>query len=244
MSWTPAHDVVFCREILFQNPYSEKKKSVQRSAIWDSIADKLSDIDQPKFTVDKRSVRDHISILIKRQKRKVAAEEKASGINPEPTELDNALEQIMALEETADVELAELNNEKKEKVEQDKLTATDMRKKAMEKLGDTQKRQREEGDQKTRKSRRNGNDALQFLKEKADKDMELKREEIRLKQSQQSLEEKRVEVLLLQQKQQQDNQIIQQEQQRQMMNMHMLLMSQQQEQTKALMSLVEKIAHK
>ena len=192
---------------------------------------------------DKRSVRDHISILIKQQKRKVAVEEKASGINPEPTELDNALEQIMALEETADVELAELNNEKKEKVEQDKLTPTDMRKKAMEKLGDTQKRQREEGDQKTRKSRRNGNDALQFLKEKADKDMELKREEISLKQSQQSLEEKRVEVLLLQQKQQ-DNQIIQQEQQRQMMNMHMLLMSQQQEQTKALMSLVEKIAHK
>ena len=127
MSWTHAKDILLCREIIFQNPYSEKN-SVQRSAIWDSIADKLNDTDQPKFKVDKRSVRDHIAILIKRQKRKIAAEEKASGINPEPTELDNALEEIIALEETADVELAELNNDKKEKIEQDKLTATDEKK--------------------------------------------------------------------------------------------------------------------
>lgn len=244
MSWTPAKDILLCREIIFQNPYSEKKKSVQRSAIWDRIADKLNDIDQPKFNVDKRAVRDHIAILIKRQKRKVAAEEKASGINPEPTELDTALEEIIALEDAADVELAELNNEKKEKIEQDKLTATDMRKKAMEKLGDTQKRQRKEGDEKPRKTRRNGDGAFHFLKEKAEKDIELRREELRLKQSQQSLEEQRVTAVLNMQKQQQDYQMAQQEQQMQMMNMQMMLLSQQQEQTKALMTLVEKTVHR
>ena len=38
----------------------------------------------------------------------------------------------------------------------------------MEKLGDTQKRQREEGDEKKRKVQRNCDGALNFLKEKAD----------------------------------------------------------------------------
>jgi hypothetical protein len=137
MSWTPEKDLILCREIIFQSPYNEKKKSTQRSAIWDSIADKLNDIDTPRFNVDKRSVRDHIGILIKRQKKKLSAEEKASGINPEPTELDHALEEIIILEEASEMELVEFNYEKKEKVEQDKLKATDIRQKAMEKLGET-----------------------------------------------------------------------------------------------------------
>jgi hypothetical protein len=33
MSWTPEKDLILCREIIFQNPYNEKKKSTQRSAI-------------------------------------------------------------------------------------------------------------------------------------------------------------------------------------------------------------------
>ncbi len=239
MSWTPEKDLILCREIIFQNPYNEKKKSIQRSAIWDSIADKLNDIDTPRFNMDKRSVRDHIGILIKRQKRKLAAEEKASGINPEPTELDDALEEIITLDEASEMELLELNYEKKEKVEQDKLKATDIRQKAMEKLRETQLRQRDGGEKKKRK-RRNGDDTLKFLKEKSDKDIELRKEEFKLKQSQQSMEEKRVDALLALQKQQQDNQMAQQEQQKQMMNMQMLMFNQQQEQTKALMSLMDK----
>ncbi len=116
MSWTPEKDLILCREIIFQNPYNEKKKSIQRSVIWDSIADKLNDIDTPRFNVDKRSVRDHIGILIKRQKRKLAAEEKASGINPEPTELDDALEEIITLDEASEIELLEFNYEKKRRL--------------------------------------------------------------------------------------------------------------------------------
>ena len=53
--------------------------------------------------MDKRSVRDHVGILINRIKKKLRAEEKSSGIPlPEPTELENLMEEIMALEETAD----------------------------------------------------------------------------------------------------------------------------------------------
>ena len=49
MNWTEEHDVVFCREIIFVNPFSAKKKSVQRSALWQRVADTLNSIKGPVF---------------------------------------------------------------------------------------------------------------------------------------------------------------------------------------------------
>ena len=56
MSWTPLHDIVLCKEIISVNPYSAKKKSVQRSALWQKIADNLNSVKDPHFIVDKRAV--------------------------------------------------------------------------------------------------------------------------------------------------------------------------------------------
>ena len=68
------------------------------------------------------------------------AEEKATGIVPdEPTEL-NLLEQIIALDESAELEQLETGREKSRKIESDRAKAKDIRLKAMEKLKDTQKR--------------------------------------------------------------------------------------------------------
>ena len=57
MNLTEEHYVVFCREIIFVNPFSAKKKSVQRSALWQRVADTLNRIKYPVFLVDKRSNR-------------------------------------------------------------------------------------------------------------------------------------------------------------------------------------------
>ena len=47
-----------------------------------------------------------MGILIDRIKKKLRAEERSSGIAPpEPTELEKLIEEIMALEETADAEM-------------------------------------------------------------------------------------------------------------------------------------------
>ena len=35
------HDLVLCKEVVFVNPYSAKKKSLQRSALWQDISDNL-----------------------------------------------------------------------------------------------------------------------------------------------------------------------------------------------------------
>ena len=85
-----------------------------------------------------------MAILMKKYKQKMRDEEKASGISPEPTELDRAVEEIIQLEETAEMEQQTSNGAQKEKEETDRQKAENMRKTAMEKLGGTRKRAAEE----------------------------------------------------------------------------------------------------
>ena len=158
------------------NPYNAKKKSVQRSALWQKIADNLNSIQDPYFTVEKRSVRDHIGILAQRYKRQQAQELRESGTTPERTELDAALEQIIAMEKSADCEQQKINDENREKQEVDRKKAEDVRKKAMETIGVTQKWNSEEGSNQAKKSRRSRSGAVEYLKERADQDFVLKGE--------------------------------------------------------------------
>ena len=183
MNWTPLHDLVLCKEIIFVNPYSAKKKSIQRSALWQKIAENLNSVKDPCFIVEKRSVRDHIAILIQRFKRQQAQELRESGTTPQHTELDTAIEQIIAMEESSDTEQQEMNDENRGKVEADRKKAEDMRQKALETMGKTHKRNSEEGSTCTRakKSRKNGTGALEYLKERAQQDQALKQEELELK---------------------------------------------------------------
>ena len=157
MNWTEEHDSVFCREIIFANPFSAKKKSVQRSALL-----------YPKqhhrscFYVDKRSVRDHIGVLIQRFKRKEAKELKESRTNPTKTGVDVAIEQIIAMEESADKQHDLEDGEKKDKMEGDRLKATEMRRTDMETMGKTQKRKSEKGQSRAKKCRRSGSETVEF----------------------------------------------------------------------------------
>ena len=242
MNWTEEHDSVFCREVIFVNPFSAKKKSVQRSALWQKVADTLNSITDPVFYVDKRSVRDHIGVLAPRFKRKEAKELKESGTNPTKTEVDVAIEQIIAMEESADEQHDLEDCEKKDKMEGDRLKAEEMRRTAMETMGKTQKRKSEEGQSKAKKCRRSGSETVEFLKLKAEQDMGVKKQELELRKQEQ---EQMVEA----QNQQRDmfKQMIkpQQEQQKQMHDMQSLLMlQQQQQQTTALMKIIETLVPK
>ena len=49
MNWTDEHDSIFCREIIFVSAFKAKKKSVQRSTLWQKVADTLNDITDPVF---------------------------------------------------------------------------------------------------------------------------------------------------------------------------------------------------
>ena len=96
----------------------------------------------PKFRVDKRSVRDRVGILVYKHKKKLLAEEKATGITPdEPTELENLLDMIIALEESGEAELQETQGTASKKRQCDWAKAEDVRLKAMKKLSETKKRE-------------------------------------------------------------------------------------------------------
>ena len=250
MFWSKDHDLILCREVINVNPYVTKKGSTQRGATWEKVAKTLNNCPFPAFNVDKRSVRDHIAILQNRYKKKLRAEEKASGITPdEPTEMENLLEQIIALEESAEAEQQEMDWEKSRKVENDRGKAEDVRLKAMEKLSDTQKRQLGElEDNQSKRPRRSGSDAISYLSQRAQINYELRQEELKLKKDQQEFEKQQMKIATEGQKQFQEQQsqllkvVLQQQQQQSQQTL--LMMQQQQEQTKALMGMLERIMDK
>ena len=97
-----------CREVVNLNPFTSKKGSTRRSGMWEEIAQILNECTVLRFSVDKRSVRDHMGILVNKHKRKVRAEENASCIAPDkPSELENLLDTIIALEESLEAESQE-----------------------------------------------------------------------------------------------------------------------------------------
>ncbi|EDO42129.1 predicted protein [Nematostella vectensis] len=143
MEWTTPHDAALCREVLLQNPYTERKKTTQRAKIWQTISERLAVLEKPKFksTIGKRAVQDRVMLLVTKFKRRMAAERRESGINPRMSEVDTMLEEIAAREREAGLLRETEADGSKKKVEQEKAKGEEIRKRAMEKLGDTKKRE-------------------------------------------------------------------------------------------------------
>ena len=97
-------------------------------------------------------------------------EQRSTGVSLEPTGLDQALADIIEMEEVASITQEIDEAVIKEKEDTDKQKAESMGKMAMEKLGETQKRAVEEGEQENhmKKKRRSSNETISFLREKAE----------------------------------------------------------------------------
>ena len=126
-----------------------------------------------------------------------------------------------------------------------------MRLKAPEKVSETMKRHSGENDQKKvkKRERRSGSETMLFLSQKAEKDQELKLEELQLNKEQHDLDAKRLQASIDQQRQFQQQQsemmrLMQEQQQQQLLASQQLMLRQQQDQTKALMSLLDKLVNK
>ena len=98
-------------------------------------------------------------------------------------------------------------NEKK----QDKENAEDMRRQAMERMGQTQKRKGVDGENETKKKKRSsGSDTLLYLRERSELLQETRKEELALRKQEVMLQEKKQEdfmKLIVQQQQQQSKQM-------------------------------------
>ena len=181
MNWTYNHDVMLCREILVVEPFRFKHGSRDRGNAWENVATNLNGSGNPKFNVDQRAVRDHFLKLERCFKRKLAEDERASGISPEHTELDDALEEIIEKSKAAEEELGKKSDSNRKLADSERETAEDVRKRSMERLSETQKRDRAEREKKRRKENTQS-DAVQYLKEKSDKEFEIREKELELKE--------------------------------------------------------------
>ena len=128
MVWTTKHDVALCREILVVEPYKYKVGSREKGQSWDRIATALNSLVEPRFSVDQRAIRERFATLEKYFKKKTASSEaRASGISPETSEFDEAMENILELIETANMEQSEEKESRKKREEQEKETAASVR---------------------------------------------------------------------------------------------------------------------
>ena len=183
MEWSDKHDLVLCREVLTMEPCQHPYRSKERGDVWNQIAINLNGLDHPKFKVNKRSVRDRLTLLITKYKAKIRQEENASGIACEETELDQALEEIIDKEKLAD----EKSSEAKKKEKEEKSAAEEHRQSAMERLGQTKKRNADsetDGAQ-AKKTRRSSSDVVEYLREKHERESDQRKEEMELRKMEQ-----------------------------------------------------------
>ena len=211
MVWANEKDELLCREILLLEPYIFKPRSRERGNAWKDIAEALNkgSTEDLYFRVDARAVRERFTLLLTHFQAKEKAEINATGISPEPTPLEEALQHIA--ERVAECEVEQENNDKKnnEKVEKDKQAAVDIRKKAMETFAETKARKKvldddEDDSPKTEKKRRSsGSDTLQYLREKSEndhklrlKEMELQKQDLALREQQMLMSQQQTQQLL------------------------------------------------
>lgn len=253
MEWSEKKDILLCHEVLQLEPYREKEKTVGRAQAWEKIANDLNK--RAEFKVNKRSVRDHYMVLVEKFKKKTSQELKASGISPEPTELDRLLEEIIERAEVCEQSRDEADDNAREKIRKEQEQAKDIRLKAMESLSETKKRSLSDGDgenqPKAKKRRSNGNEMVAYLRDRVTEENRLKERDIEIRSVQLQKEAERqqlldkqhsslMELLLQQQQQQQRQQQFQQQQQQQFLQMQTYMAQQQQQQYKMLMAILEK----
>lgn len=196
MHWSKDHDILLVREVLAIDPFSEPKGSRERSSLWEEIAHHLNAVSDPKFAVSARSVRDRVNlVLIKKYKKKITDEENVSGIEGDPpSEFDNGMEEICEKAATCDKEQQNLSQGRKENIEKEKKEAQEIRNKALERVGETRKRQQlNEGSTEDvkpgKRMRRNGSDTIEYLREQS----KFKKEELQLQKEAKAAQEKRQE---------------------------------------------------
>ena len=182
MMWNAWKDELLLREALLIEPYQFKSRSRERGNAWKIIAEHLNDgsTEDVFFKVDARAVRERFDLLIAQYISKLKDQEKSTGISPEETPLDTALESVVDRMKVCEEELKNQNDKENEKATKDRETAEEMRRQSMETFMETKERKKlEDGESPPLKKRRSsGSDTIQYLREKSEADRELRMQEL------------------------------------------------------------------
>ena len=118
MVWNQEKDEMLCKEVLLFEPYKfrPRPRTKERGNAWKCIAENLNDIRTKNFKVDARAVRERFSVIKAHYEAKTREELAASGILPELTPADQAIEDILEQMKECEKQLEQEDNEKSEKM--------------------------------------------------------------------------------------------------------------------------------
>ena len=74
MEWTNNHDIALAREVLLLEPYRHKARTVERGKVWQKVADNLNSHAILRFLVTKKSVREHLKLLLDKYRARMQKE--------------------------------------------------------------------------------------------------------------------------------------------------------------------------
>ena len=141
MIWTQEKDYIMLTAMAGEGVFDSKAGTRERGNAWQAVADSLNCHEAQKFSVTQRSVRDRYNILVKRvKKNSPKKKEKSGGGDSELSESEKLVEELIALSEEAEKRTEDQNEAKREAVANEKKQALEMRKRALERLGETRKR--------------------------------------------------------------------------------------------------------
>ena len=150
------------QEVAADGVMHQKPKSRDTGSAWQKVADSINSL--PGYEVSSRSVRDRYNNLAKKHKIKMGQEERSTGGGgSELDESESMLEDLIEVNEESEQRAEEKNNPKQILVNEDKARANEMRKRAMETMGET-KAKTGEGC-KEEKRRRSAGQSFQWLQE-------------------------------------------------------------------------------
>ena len=108
MVWTEMHDLYLCKEIIALDPFTNTKKSTtKRREKWSEVVDTLLEVKSIHFKIGNRAIRERYNLISSKLRRKLKNEVKQSGIAPQMSECEQALEYIIEKEDAAE----ELHND-------------------------------------------------------------------------------------------------------------------------------------
>jgi len=169
--WNPQIDELLCREMFLFEPCKFKARTREKCNARKAIAENFNLLDG--FKVDARSVRKRYDNIKSNFQAKQRDEQRASGISPDVTPLDTALEELIEREK----ESVKTFEDKDKKNKEDQELARSIRQEAVETFQETGLRKLEQtadnGVVKAsvkKKPRSSGSETLACLKEKIEKE--------------------------------------------------------------------------
>ena len=185
--------------------YQQKDGSRERVQRLDRIAKSLNSVSTIWFKVDQRALKDKIKKLLQLYVDKRKKEECSSGISPEHAELDDLLQDIYERQKESEANYHQQSSEKANQINKEKKAAEDMRTKSLERLSETRKREAQDSasscsSHNEKRRRSSSGDTIAYLREKSEKDFQLREAELKLRREELEMNKSR-ETLLCQQSQ-------------------------------------------